>query len=61
MSDHYARYGDVGKEPHVFGDVIYNRLTFYGKASGSTRTLRHILCMYIVAAGRLKVMPERKN
>ena len=36
-------------------------LTFYDRVSGSTRTPRHILCMYIVAAGRLKVLPGEKR
>ena len=35
-------------------------LTFYGRASGSIRMPRHNLCMYIVAAGRLKVLPGKK-
>ena len=36
-------------------------LTFYGRASGSTRMPRHILYMYIVPAGRLKMLPGKKN
>ena len=56
MSDHYAQHGDVRKDKHVFGDVILKHVTFYGKASGSTRTPRHILYMYIIAAGKLKVL-----
>jgi hypothetical protein len=65
MTDHGAGHGDVKKDNHVFVDVIYNMLTSCVRASVRPLTPRHphmsIHGMYIVAAGRLKVLPGKKS